>query len=36
MDIYELETASGVIVSVGGQLARPCALISHLNGANSL
>ncbi|KAL7272696.1 carbamoyl-phosphate synthase (glutamine-hydrolyzing) cpa2 [Rhizina undulata] len=36
MDIYELETASGVVVSVGGQLPQNIALRLHQTGAKVL
>ncbi|ODQ66308.1 carbamoyl-phosphate synthase large subunit [Nadsonia fulvescens var. elongata DSM 6958] len=36
MDIYELETAQGVVISVGGQLPQNIALPLQQNGANIL
>ena len=36
MDIYELETASGVVVSVGGQLPQNIALRLKQTGVNVL
>ncbi|EGV62127.1 multifunctional pyrimidine synthesis protein [Yamadazyma tenuis ATCC 10573] len=36
LDIYELETASGVVVSVGGQLPQNIALALQNNGCNVL